>query len=757
MLAGCKVRSPRYPEAPIFRPLFNQHWLTGVWIALGVLWGEGALWCVSRQALYAEPPGWEAVISPIPIPSVARRGQAPKPGDGWRLGGHARWQANTSANEVLARVVVPPGGLVELRIAQDPGHIALVLSRAGTPQTWFGQRGTNEGQEAWSLASPEQALCKAPLWTNDPSAPIDLGLRIQPGGVQLKVGEEITTCDVASQGGRPVLRAGLRELNVLALSTSGLDTAFAPTPFLIHHLLLGLLGGLLGALGAFGLRRIGFSVKTQLIAGILASFPLMMVGADLPALLENLRILADYPFTWPLGASLIGLATPLALTAAATPLVGVPHRAWSPLAGLSWGLAGLGLGGEAVVILSLIGLLFGIGLGILLPRVGENGPSGALGITLFGLFGTCVAAAMGPWAWTAILAGGLIAALLGWMAWVLANLRVGGSLLVLFGCVLLFGLAEWGLSWTFAGERLIGRRQTAGDARHTGKALGKGEAATGLAGAVRSFASLDADLAASNWGIPRDGWPLRPRPRAQPLRVVAFGSSSTGGAFQIEDPSTFWPARLEARLGPAVEVLNQGAGGWTSFHVKTWLERHGTVLDPDIAIVYLGHNDLLTPSRAPYSRIYASQGQSTARFAQVLDEFRLFALFRALVELAAGLDQGVAVPLREVHENLREITRMVAEEGGRTLLVTEAVQPDPGILTDYDQIARTLARTPGVGHLEAGPPLVRGEIDDHFLDDCHLTPLGHQRLSELIHQHLQQQAWLATSEPAPPALTQPSE
>jgi lysophospholipase L1-like esterase len=84
-----------------------------------------------------------------------------------------------------------------------------------------------------------------------------------------------------------------------------------------------------------------------------------------------------------------------------------------------------------------------------------------------------------------------------------------------------------------------------------------------------------------------------------PVRIVAFGSSSTEGV-GASSPSATYPARLEAELNQAlsvdtkrVSVLNRGVGGEDVDDMLARLERDVLREKPDLVIWQTGSNDPL--------------------------------------------------------------------------------------------------------------------------------------------------------------------
>lgn len=85
--------------------------------------------------------------------------------------------------------------------------------------------------------------------------------------------------------------------------------------------------------------------------------------------------------------------------------------------------------------------------------------------------------------------------------------------------------------------------------------------------------------------------------RRRPVRIVAFGSSSTAGA-GASAPWHAYPARLELALrealpGLAVTVLNRGVGGEDADAMLARLERDVIAAAPDLVVWQVGANAAL--------------------------------------------------------------------------------------------------------------------------------------------------------------------
>ncbi len=317
---------------------------------------------------------------------------------------------------------------------------------------------------------------------------------------------------------------------------------------------------------------------------------------------------------------------------------------------------------------------------------------------------------------------------LGLVVW--ANVRTvrGYNLLSLAGVVIAAGLAEYGVRFTAAGQAWSPTGSMAQD-----RQLGWTNTA------LKDFQQLDAG---EHPDYPIEGFPVAFPEATETPRIACFGGSSTGGAYQNDDLDDFYPARLQELLGSRAEVLNQGVGGWTTFHIATYLERQAGALDPDIVTVYAGHNDLLTRSRLPYRDLYARWQAGGLTDKVPLASIRLYQGLRYLVQSLADVERRVAVPLDHAVDNLEIVAALAGARGARVLLIPEAVHPDPGPLVAYsDAMARLADRHQHVAFLD-GSTVLLAQGASAFIDDCHLTDSGHRTLARSMADALRDLGWV---------------
>ena len=249
---------------------------------------------------------------------------------------------------------------------------------------------------------------------------------------------------------------------------------------------------------------------------------------------------------------------------------------------------------------------------------------------------------------------------------------------------------------------------------------------------------------------PADSFPVRPPdPDPHKRRIVALGGSSTGGAYQMDDLDQFWPKRLEETLTLRGhrdwEVVNQGVGGWNSLHVRLYVESQIQRLDADIFVVYVGHNDILTTSPAPYRDLYARYqrgGGAAAAVSAKLSELRLCSGLRFMLLGLRDRGGAVAVPVEDAADNLSALFDLAEANKARVMLLTEGLNPDPQPMHRYAEMQRDLATARGGLYLNTAEKLWQTGDPDLFLDDCHLSQEGHVRLSGWIAETLEGAGWL---------------
>ena len=246
--------------------------------------------------------------------------------------------------------------------------------------------------------------------------------------------------------------------------------------------------------------------------------------------------------------------------------------------------------------------------------------------------------------------------------------------------------------------------------------------------------------AGQHTAYPDKGFPVAFSAPDGRVRVVAMGGSTTGGAYQNDDLSQFYPARLDELLPARFVVLNQGVGGWTTWHIRRYLEDQLARLQPDVLTLYVGHNDALTQTPMPYRDLYAAWkqhgtlGQTSSRLGQL----RLYQGLRFFLVSLTPPARRIAVPLDHAEDNLAAILQAVTGRGGKVILASEGLSPDPGPLAAYNaMLARLADQSPDVVFVDTAARLYDDASGEQmFLDDCHLTEPGHRLVAQALYDAL---------------------
>jgi acyl-CoA thioesterase I len=186
--------------------------------------------------------------------------------------------------------------------------------------------------------------------------------------------------------------------------------------------------------------------------------------------------------------------------------------------------------------------------------------------------------------------------------------------------------------------------------------------------------------------------PAAASPASAPPVVVFLGDSLTAGLGLAAEQA--YPALVESRLaaaGTPIRAVNAGVSGDTSaggLRRLAWLLRQR----PDVVVVELGANDAL-------------RGQ----------------------------------PVAGIEANLREIVEQARDGGARVLLVGLRIPPNYG--EDYaESFAAVFPRVADDLDVPLLPVLlegVAGRAELNLADGIHPNATGHQRVAELMADHLQ--------------------
>ncbi len=263
---------------------------------------------------------------------------------------------------------------------------------------------------------------------------------------------------------------------------------------------------------------------------------------------------------------------------------------------------------------------------------------------------------------------------------------------------------------------------------------------------------------------PMEAFPAAPNPdlSAGVTRIVCLGGSSTGGAYQMDDLEQFYPAvlgRVFDELAPdaGIQVINQGVGGWNSFHCLLYLREFIDELDPDLITLYLGNNDIKTKGPWTYREYwenYRSQSRSVSALQGVLNRARIYVGFKSVLLMFTGSPRQVsAVPTADARQNFAEIIDMAQERNASVLLMSEAILPLPEDIDDYYAMMMDLAEERDQLYLDVASEFAARTHEDLFLDSNHLSAHGHQALATEMAEFIEAMGRVELSAPVNTAAT----
>ena len=733
----------------------TRRWLP-VFVAVlaGLSLGLGVVRVTERMALDAGPGGWTRLTPNIPV-LLARLAGPPNTSDqGWPLASHALLTApGTRVQVVEAEAYLPENGHLEVVLEGSGGKdgVALKVDRGRSP---YAMVTTAAGP---SLDASHPTSDWAPLHcSGDLPAPThpDVRARLvrEAGGMQatLAVGDQPPVV-VDCTWGRPTsgasIRSGLRRIGLRSLAVGQMNapevrvTAARPS-------WMGRVVGGLGAALVFGLlagfARFGAPGKVRGAPIVLTTLPLWLVwplsGADLAAALQAVRVVVDEPLSVAVVVPVLMSVWMLALMAMWWTARRV--RSWTrPLrmgSGALLGLAAIPAYGPvgAVAVLPAAGA--GEGLSWLAKKLGAKGPGPVPAMLVGALVAGVCTALLSPKFGMATTYASTVGMVVGGLVWTNVRRPRGFNAISLGLMVLAVFLADQSIRWTETGARLTGRSSRA-------RTSPADDSKDTVRGTFSSFEALENTRTWSDY--PFQDYPVEPSVRrAGAVRVVALGGSSTGGAWQNDNLDQFWPAELERRHGPSIQAVNQGVGGWTTLHIRRFLETRLADVDPDVVVLYIGHNDIITESVRPYGALFEAWKQGTDLSVSVsgaLSNVPLYQFLRFGLQSAFGSAVQPAVPVRDARANIEGMVRLLAPRKVPLMLAREGVAPDPSVLDPYGEMLDAVAQQDDqVGFVDTSATLTGPGAGEVFLDNCHLTERGHARVAETVRAALLDKGWI---------------
>ena len=723
-----------------------MEWWKVLTLIAGAILGH-VIWLGQLQQ-YADsaPPGWEREKSPVPYRESSLQGSE-KPGYGeWGLdfyrAVYPKQSSETKSLSLTARI--PKEGMLEVWYSSPPvrkrmGDRWMNICNFKQPQHRHGPQSKMpdatdprcQGQSDFGVGVVLSRLSGQPYIrvvsedetgraslrctnlnsTAEASETAQLRMTAQNGKLQIQVNQEIIECDVKASDRIPMLRSGLRQVLISELQLGNNTAPYLPRWF--HWVWL--------IAGALVTRGIGWAeskhgAASRSIVGTTAPLLLgLLIGTwDAKVMIEDLRASWVSPY-WLLPLIMITPVVFMKLIAAGWRESTAAKRGHTPL---YTAIAILAVSNILFYDQGWIGMLACIGVQTLAWALCRHWRKVEISHlpAIFGSIGGLFMIGVNSFHW----AGSLWATVAG----------VSVGLLLIANRFVVRGFNLWSILFitliVTSGE--IGLRATKAGLQWSNK--GSNTEHNEIFGWVRqaneSFALFEEG---KHTQYPDKGFPVAISQSNHKTRIISFGGSTTGGAFQNDNLDEFYPALIDANLrnsSQPYEVLNQGVGGWTTWHIEQYIKQKSSALNPDVITLYVGHNDILTSVPMPYKELYPIwQQQSASSAAKTLSSLRLYQAFKYILVSLRGANNKVAVPIADARDNLLSIVSLYPETP--IILGSEGLSPEPGILYPYNEMMQELAEEyDNVYYVDTAEVLSKFPPHEVFLDDCHLTKYGHQ-------------------------------
>ena len=700
----------------------------------GICLGEAFFFGQHQTLVDSAPSGWFREKNTIPYKLSALQGNSKAEVGEWGLDFYRGIYPQSSYNRLEVKARIPTSGQLEAWLSAPPkgvfacrGHncgqqigVGLIIERIGEPSIKLVERKyiRNKWRErvlSCSFSPPKEE-------------DISLKLAYTNRSLEVSFGEE--RCSVQTQKGSsvPLLRPGIRKIYLQEIKVNGTALPSSP-PF--PRFLCWLMGGLFSSLLMLLDMRIRIRQLGTIAAGLALAMGSLLIFGNLKGWLESMRA-AWIPWRWlPFIVGIGSMGFIRATLYSFRLLPTIPTGKWSlvlPLISALLVQLSPTLHGEYERALAFfIVLCVPYILTFFTKTMQPLRDKVSLLLGFWGLLAMIVIVSTRPvhiWGAVWFYGTGLLYALLIWANCYAKRLRFYNTI-CLVSCILIIIAVEGTLRGSKAGRQWSNQ----GSQTELNDVFGW------VSTANEDFALLETGTHTS---YPSKGYPVAFSAQKQKKRIISFGGSTTGGAFQNDNINDFYPSKLESLLDDKWEVLNQGVGGWTSWHIKEYIQRQKDNLNPDIVTLYIGHNDLLTFTPLPYKDLYKAwkSNPSAKSMSTFLGAFRMYHAMRHFLVSLRPVQKKVAVPTADARDNIKNIIDSFSPNV-QIYLLSEGLAPDPSPLQQYNEMMEALAQEyDNVYYRDIALELHSHPSSEVYLDDCHLTEFGHRTVAQSILEEL---------------------
>ena len=239
------------------------------------------------------------------------------------------------------------------------------------------------------------------------------------------------------------------------------------------------------------------------------------------------------------------------------------------------------------------------------------------------------------------------------------------------------------------------------------------------------------------------------------FRILCYGDSNTDGPDEGG-----WPERLQAILDREssdrieYEVLNAGVTGYSSHQGLLRFQEQVDAFRPDLVLVSFGWNDLATALGAPDDR-FTPPGPMRVSIERFLLHYRFYLILKRYLSLEAAASESVVshrVSLEDYLSNMEGFRETAEQYGARVVYLTrphrepvermKRIQNNwRGEVPSYNEALVGFGRDKDelVVDVQAA---FEDRFPDAFVDECHFTQEGHEKMAELLFERLETEGYL---------------
>ena len=245
------------------------------------------------------------------------------------------------------------------------------------------------------------------------------------------------------------------------------------------------------------------------------------------------------------------------------------------------------------------------------------------------------------------------------------------------------------------------------------------------------------------------------------FRILCYGDSNTDGPDEGG-----WPEHLQSVLqrssgGVTYEVLNAGGAGYTSHQGLLRFRQQVERFQPDLVLVSFGWNDLATALRTS-DREFTPPPAALVALERFLLHYRSYLagkryLFRDS-EPSPGALVGHRVPLDDYLRNMEGFHETACEHNAAIVFLTRPHRESNaqlrrvddnwrGQVPFYNDALRRFGETSGAPVIDV-QSVFEVQYPNDFIDECHFSEEGHQRMAELLADRLSALTVVSRRQPA---------